>query len=62
MPERILSFKFSDSIQERIEMLVGRKKAGTILPTEADELEKYLTYDSLIGLAKARAFRRTALP
>ncbi len=57
MPEQILSFKFSVAIQARIEQLVDQKKAGVLPAAEQDELDKYLTYDLLIGLAKARAFQ-----
>jgi hypothetical protein len=55
MPERILNFKFNSSIQQRIEKLVIKKKEGKISSIELDELNRYLSYDLLIGLAKARA-------
>ena len=55
MPEKILTFKFTPSIQQRIEVLVNRKKEGLITLEEQDELQRYLAYDLLIGLAKARA-------
>lgn len=55
MPEKILAFKFAPSIQQRIEVLVIKKKEGQITPEEQDELQRYLAYDLLIGLAKARA-------
>ena len=58
MPERIMSFKFSTPVQERIEELTTRRKEGILTGSEQEELDKYLTYDLLIGLAKARAFRR----
>ena len=57
MPQQILSFKFSGEIQKRILSLTTKKKKGIITSSESDELEKYLTYDLLIGLAKARAFQ-----
>ena len=57
MPQQILAFKFSSAIQTRIETLVERKKEGLISEKEREELDKYLTYDLLIGLAKARAFK-----
>ena len=57
MPQQILSFKFSADIQDRIEILVNKKKESTISETEREELEKYLMYDLLIGLAKARSFQ-----
>ena len=57
MPQQILAFKFSSAIQTRIETFVERKKEGLISEKEREELDKYLTYDLLIGLAKARAFK-----
>ncbi|AEI46924.1 hypothetical protein [Runella slithyformis] len=58
MPEQILHFKFSSSIQKRIDALIEKKKETALSADEANELEKYLMYDLLIGLAKARAYRR----
>jgi hypothetical protein len=57
MPETILAFKFSPSIQERIEVLVHLKKENKLSASEKEELDKYLAYDLLIGLAKARAIQ-----
>ena len=54
-PERVLAFKFAPSIQMRIEILVQKKKDNIATPEEKEELERYLAYDLLIGLAKARA-------
>ena len=55
IPEKILAFKFAPSIQKRIELLVNKKKDGEIIPEEEEELDRYMAYDLLIGLAKARA-------
>ena len=57
MPETILQFKFDVSTQDRIYDLVQKKKNNLISSAEKEELEKYLTYDMLIGLAKARALQ-----
>lgn len=57
MPQQILSFKFSNDLQRRIQLLTDMKKNGKITDQEAEELEKYLNYDLLIGLAKARAYQ-----
>jgi hypothetical protein len=57
MPQQILTFKFSKDLQRRIQLLTDMKKNGTITNLEAEELDKYLNYDLLIGLAKARAYR-----
>lgn len=61
IPDKILNFKFALPIQERIQDLVQRKKDGTITPPELEELNKYLIYDLLIGLAKARALQSQSL-
>lgn len=53
-------FKFSASIQERIEQLVCQKQVDALNLAEQEELEKYLTYDLLIGLAKVRAVQHLA--
>lgn len=55
MPKQILSFKFTEELQNRIQQLVDRKKESTISISESKELEKYLSYDLLIGLAKSKA-------
>ncbi len=62
IPEKILAFKFSPAIQRRIEVLVDKKKEGQISREENEELERYLAYDLLIGLAKARASRHLQHP
>ena len=56
-PERVLAFKFAPSIQHRIQILVQKKKDGVMASEEKEELERYLAYDLLIGLAKARAIQ-----
>ncbi len=58
MPEQVLEFKFSDTIQSRIEELIEKKKSLALNFLEQDELEKHLTYDLLIGLAKARSYKQ----
>lgn len=60
MPEKILTFKFAPAIQKRIALLVDKKKEGLLSAEEKHELEVYLAYDLLIGLAKARASRNAA--
>ncbi len=57
MPNQILSFKFTKEIQDRIQLLVGREKIGIISISEFEELDKCLSYDLLIGLAKAKAYK-----
>ncbi len=59
MPQAVLQFKFDGAIQDRIFLLTQKKKDNLISSDENEELEKYLVYDLLIGLAKARAFQKT---
>jgi hypothetical protein len=61
MPQQILAFKFAPTTQQRIESLTEKKKSGNLEISEQEELEKYLMYDLLIGLAKARAFQYLSL-
>ena len=57
MPTEILNFKFSSNIQDRIQSLVEKKKDSVLSFQESEELEKYLMYDLLIGLAKVGAYK-----
>lgn len=57
MPKQILSFKFTEELQIRIQHLVDRKKESNISISESKELDKYLSYDLLIGLAKSKAYK-----
>lgn len=54
-PTKIVSLKASEGMAERVEELVYKKKEGEITEEELLELERYLSLDLLINLAKARA-------
>lgn len=59
-PAKILEMRAPAAMSERVEELVEKKKNGVISEDEATELERYLSLDLLIGLAKARARRLLA--
>ncbi len=59
-PAKILEMRAPAAMSERVEELVEKKKNGAISDEEATELERYLSLDLLIGLAKARARRLLA--
>lgn len=59
-PAKILELRSSETMSQRVEELVNKKKEGDILPEEATELEHYLALDLLINLTKARARRLLA--
>ncbi|MFN4256288.1 MAG: hypothetical protein ACK4Q5_14910 [Saprospiraceae bacterium] len=52
-----MTFKFSSALQTRMAGLAQRKKEGLLRPDELADLERYMAYDFLISLAKARAIR-----
>lgn len=54
-PKKILEIQSSVHLSEEIETLVIKKKEGKISEDERVELERYLSLDLLINLAKARA-------
>ena len=56
-PSAIVQLKAPESMSERVEELVARKKEDRISKDEMVELERYLSLDLLINLAKARAKR-----
>ncbi|HBE19710.1 MAG TPA: hypothetical protein DEG17_24115 [Cyanobacteria bacterium UBA11149] len=57
-PEEILAIKPSAEFQSRVSDLLGQSKAGTLSAKGEAELERYLTIEHLVRLAKARAFEK----
>jgi hypothetical protein len=60
-PEKIILLKAPESMSERVEILVNKKKEGIINEDEKVELERYLSLDLLISLSKARAKKLLAV-
>ena len=56
-PREVAEFRASDSTRQRVAVLVGREKFGDLTAAEAAELDRYLTLEHLMRLAKARARR-----
>lgn len=54
-PEKVANLKASAAMSERLEELVQKKKQDQLSLEETVELERYLSLDLLINLAKARA-------
>ena len=57
-PEQILAIQPSLEFQARVSDLLAQSKAGTLSATGAAELERYLTIEHLVRLAKAHAFEQ----
>ena len=59
-PEKITELRAPATMSERVEELVNKKKADQLTEEEGIELERYLSLDLLITLAKARAKKMLA--
>ncbi len=54
-PESIVALKASHTMKDRVEALLHKKQEDSLSREEELELERYLSLDLLINLAKARA-------
>ncbi|MEZ4850031.1 MAG: hypothetical protein R3B93_15720 [Bacteroidia bacterium] len=59
-PSKIVNLRASEEMAQRVEELVNKKKEEVISADELVELERYLSLDLFINLAKARAKRLLA--
>lgn len=57
-PDEILAIRPSAELQARMSELLERSKAGALSREEEAELERYLTLEHLVRLAKAHAYRQ----
>ena len=55
-PKQVLAIKPTLELQARASELLSRSQAGTLLPHEEAELERILTLEHLVRMAKAQAF------
>jgi hypothetical protein len=55
-PEQILTIRPSADFQKRVSDLLAQSKAGSLSAKDAAELERYLTIEHLVRLAKANAY------
>ncbi len=56
-PEQILAIRPSPKFQDRVSHLLTQSKAGTLSAKGNTELERYLTVEHLVRLARAHALR-----
>jgi hypothetical protein len=59
-PEEILALRPAPSLQDRIEALLDKNRAGGLSDDERREWERYEYIEHLVRLAKARAVQRRA--
>jgi hypothetical protein len=56
-PAKMINLKAPEAMSKRLEELIQKKKQEGHTGEETTELERYITLDLLINLAKARALR-----
>lgn len=54
-PQRVLAFHASPEIQQRVELLLDKKKEAGLTEEEFSELEHYFILEHIVRLAKSRA-------
>ena len=59
-PEKVIQFHASKGAQQRIEELLEKNKEGTLADDEKIEIERFMTVEHIVRLAKARAYQRLA--
>lgn len=57
-PEEILAIRPSPELQARVSFLLAENKIRSLSQEETAELERYLTLEHLVRLAKAHAYRQ----
>lgn len=57
-PEQILAIRPSPEFQARVSDLLAQSKAGTLSAKGEAELERYLTIEHLVRMAKAHTFEQ----
>ena len=57
-PEQVLGIRPSPEFQRRVSDLLARSKTDSLTRLEEAELERYLTLEHLVRLAKAHAFQQ----
>ncbi len=60
-PSKLIALKPSIAVQQRVEDLLLKNREGSLDDKEKQELERYLTLEHLISLAKASARKRLSL-
>jgi hypothetical protein len=55
-PEEVIAIRPSPEFQARVDELLSQNKMGALSPQDELELERYLTLEHLVRLAKAHAY------
>jgi uncharacterized protein YnzC (UPF0291/DUF896 family) len=58
LPQDIIAFKPSRKLVERVEILLDKKREDKLTESDKSELERYMVYEHIMRMAKARARQR----
>lgn len=58
--ERLNAFRPTKAAEQRVALLLGKLKEGTLRPAERRELDLFVQLDHVMSLAKAKARAKTA--
>jgi hypothetical protein len=61
-PKKVLSFKISPKAQERVNFLIHKNKEAGLSDSENAEMERYMVFEHIIQLAKAKAIQKLNIP
>ena len=59
-PAKVLAFRTSNLAQKRLEQLLAKNKESQLTEDETLELERFMTVEHIVRVAKARARQRLA--
>jgi hypothetical protein len=57
-PRRVLSYKSSIKSQERVNILLEKNKTNGLTVEENSEMERFMTVEHIVRLAKAKALQK----
>ncbi len=57
-PRRVLAYKASPKAQGRVHLLLQKNAASGLTPEENAEMERYMTVEHIVRLAKAKALQK----
>lgn len=57
-PRRVLAYKASPKAQARVNSLMEKTKIGSLTAEENAEMERYMTVEHIVRLAKAKALQK----
>ncbi len=57
-PKKVLTYKVSTKAQDRVNFLIDKNKKAGLSTTENEEMERYMVFEHIIQLAKAKAIQK----